>query len=110
MSGTRPKTQDELTSSTGHREETPGADRGGTEPPVAKREPQSPASEDQLMEEVCERDNLERAWQRVRGNKGTGFINVDSHRSAPREQKPASRITEAGLLVLLVCLPRVYGA
>ncbi len=67
----RSKTQDHLASATGHRGESPGTGRGGTEPSVAKRDPQSPAREDQLMEEVCERDNLERAWQRVRENKGS---------------------------------------
>jgi len=69
MSGMRPKTQEQLASPTGHRGEPPGTDRGGTEPPVARREPQSPAFDERLMEEVCERDNLERAWQRVRGTK-----------------------------------------
>src|SRR5262249_25183847 len=71
MSGTRPKTQDHLASPAGHRGEPPGTDRGGTEPPVATREPQSPALAERLMEEVCERDNRERAWQRVRENKGS---------------------------------------
>jgi RNA-directed DNA polymerase len=70
MSGMRPKTQDHLASPTGHRGEPPGTERGGTEPPVARRETQSPAFDERLMEEVCERDNLERAWQRVRENKG----------------------------------------
>jgi RNA-directed DNA polymerase len=71
MSGMRPKTQDNLASSTGHRGEPPGTGQGGTEPPVARREPQSLAFDERLMEEVCERDNLERAWQRVRENKGS---------------------------------------
>ncbi len=39
----RPKTQDQLVSPTGHRGEHPGTDQGGAEPPVARREPQSPA-------------------------------------------------------------------
>src|SRR5215470_3018619 len=71
MSGMRPKIQDHLASLTDHRGETPGTDRGGTEPPVARRDTQSPALDERLMEEVCERDNLERAWQRVRGNEGS---------------------------------------
>ena len=37
---------------------------------MAKRAPESPAEADSLMEEVCDRDNLEMAWKRVRGNKG----------------------------------------
>src|SRR5262249_11210657 len=96
MSGTRPKTQDQLAPPTGHRGESSGPDRGGTEPPVARRDTQSPAVDERLMEEVCERDNLERAWQRVRGNKGSPGIDgmtIDAavgylreHWSALREQ------------------------
>ena len=71
MSGQRPKIQGCLASPTGPRSAPTGTDRGGTEPPVARREPQSPVQEERLMEEVCERNNLERAWQRVRGNKGS---------------------------------------
>jgi RNA-directed DNA polymerase len=41
------------------------------EPPVAKPISESPASTEQLMEEVCVRENLERAWKRVRKNKGS---------------------------------------
>ena len=41
------------------RGETPDADREGTEPPTAKREPENPALARSLMEEVCERENLE---------------------------------------------------
>jgi hypothetical protein len=37
------------------RGETPGSDRKGTEPLAAKRTPESPAAEERLMEEVCER-------------------------------------------------------
>jgi RNA-directed DNA polymerase len=48
--------------------------REGTEPPTAKRASQSPASDEQLMEEVCERDNLGKAWKRVRSNKGTAGV------------------------------------
>jgi hypothetical protein len=46
------------------------ADEQGTEPPVAKPTPEGPACEEQLMEEVCARGNLVRAWKRVRSNKG----------------------------------------
>jgi RNA-directed DNA polymerase len=40
------------------------------EPLVAKPTPENPALMEQLMEEVCNRENLERAWKRVRANKG----------------------------------------
>jgi RNA-directed DNA polymerase len=94
MSGMRPKTQDHLASSTGRRGEPPGTVRGGTEPPVARREPQSPALDERLMEEVCERDNLERAWQRVRENKGSPGVDgmtIDEAVGYLREHWPALR-------------------
>ena len=40
------------------------------EPPVAKPDPESPALAEQIMEEVCERENCETAWKHVRKNKG----------------------------------------
>ena len=43
----------------------------GTEPFVAKRETESPAGEEALMEEVCDRENLVKAWKRVCVNKGS---------------------------------------
>jgi len=45
--------------------------RKGTEPLTAKRIPESPAQEERLMKEVCDRKNLEVAWKRVRENKGS---------------------------------------
>ena len=94
MSGQRPNIQKYLASQTGDRGEPPGTCRGGTEPPVARRELQSPASEERLMEEVCERDNLERAWQRVRGNKGSpgsDGMTIDAAVGYLREHWPALR-------------------
>jgi RNA-directed DNA polymerase len=94
MSGTRPKTQEDLASPTGHRDEPPRTGQGGTEPPVARRDPQSPALEERLMEEVCERDNLERAWQRVRENKGSpgsDGMTIDEAAGYLREHWPTLR-------------------
>src|SRR5664280_2758644 len=53
------------------RGETPDADSQGTEPLMAERTPESPAGKERLMEEVCERKNLEIAWRHVRKNKGS---------------------------------------
>jgi RNA-directed DNA polymerase len=43
----------------------------GTEARPAKTPPKSPASATGLMEEVCERENLQQALRRVRANKGS---------------------------------------
>jgi RNA-directed DNA polymerase len=53
------------------RGEAPTAGMGGTEPPVAKRETESPAEDERLMEEVCKRENLWKAFRRVQVNKGS---------------------------------------
>src|ERR1700745_441586 len=53
------------------RSEAPRAPREGTESFAAKCETESPAREEQLMEEVCDREHLKRALRRVRANKGS---------------------------------------
>jgi len=45
-----------------------------TESFSARHAPENPASTNQLMEEVCERENLKRALQRVKANKGSPGI------------------------------------
>lgn len=47
------------------------ASRGGSESFATKKEPDSPAVFEKLMEEVCQRSNLEEALRRVRANKGS---------------------------------------
>jgi RNA-directed DNA polymerase len=47
------------------------AGRAGTESSGAMNGRESPASTDRLMEEVCERDNLKKALQRVQANQGS---------------------------------------
>ena len=74
MSGKRQKTQyTQLLLAFGSegRGESPDAEHKGTEPLVAKPTVESPAEQECLMEEVCDRKNLEIAWKRVRGNKGS---------------------------------------
>src|SRR5271167_671621 len=73
MSGTRQKTLGEQLSQTlaaEGRGEALDAEAEDAEPLMAKPAPESPALAEQLMEEVCDRGNLERAWKRVRSNKG----------------------------------------
>jgi len=56
------------------RSEAPKARREGTESFTAKRACEDPVSSEQVMEEVCSRENLLRALQRVRSNKGSPGI------------------------------------
>ena len=71
MSDKRQKNQRLLAFMAESRDEVPMTASGGTEPSVAKREPESLASTEQLMEEVCQRKNLEMALKRVQANKGS---------------------------------------
>ena len=73
MSGTRQKIQSaqmRLAFVEESRGKSLDAPNEGTESLVAKRAPESPANDLWLMEEVCERTNVKKAWQRVRANKG----------------------------------------
>ena len=54
--------------------ETREAGREGTESPGATSGPESPARTNRLMEEVCERENLKEALQRVKANKGSSGV------------------------------------
>src|SRR5215472_6368767 len=97
MGDRRPKIQYEqlpLAFMTEGRGETPEADREGTESPTAKRGPENPVTGESLMEEVCERENLEQAWQRVRSNQGSPGVDgrtIDETRDYLREHWPTIR-------------------
>jgi RNA-directed DNA polymerase len=71
----RQKIQLEWAFSEEGRSEAPRTLREGTETSTAKRRTESPAGNDeQLMEEVCERENCLQAWKRVKANKGSAGI------------------------------------
>ena len=60
----------------------------------AVNEPESPANTSQIMEEVCERENLKKALRQVRGNKGSAGIDgmtVDELSAYLKQHWPAIR-------------------
>jgi RNA-directed DNA polymerase len=94
MSGLRQSIQQELAREPIERGEAPIAGGPGAEPVMAMAEPESPAATMHLMEKVCERENLVRAWQRVRGNKGAPGVDgmtIDDAKSYLREHWPDIR-------------------
>jgi RNA-directed DNA polymerase len=85
------------------------ANREETESLRTMNDPQSPASTNRLMEEVCERENLKEALRRVKANKGSPGVDgitvnqlddyLEQHWPAIREQlsgtykpKPVKRV------------------
>jgi len=66
-----------------------------TEPFVAKPAPESSAVTEQLMEEVCNRENLVRAWKRVRQNKGGPGVDgmtIDDAADNPGRTDPGAEL------------------
>ena len=74
MSDKRPNNQLVLAFAEVSRSEAPRDSVGGTESFVVKREAESPASSEQLMEEVCGRKNCRQALARVKRNKGSAGV------------------------------------
>jgi RNA-directed DNA polymerase len=70
MGTERWKIQMELAFMAEGRGEAPRAAHEGTEVPMAKRSSEDPALPILLMEQICQRENLKKALQRVRQNKG----------------------------------------
>jgi RNA-directed DNA polymerase len=94
MNGTRQKTRRQPTRMSSERGDASVASNAGAEPVMANTEPESPAATMHLMEEVCERENLVRAWQRVRGNKeapGIDGMTIADAASFLREHWPDIR-------------------
>jgi len=74
MSAKRQKNQLKLAFAEEGRSEAPKASQEGTEAPTAKCDTERPASHEQLMEEVCERENCWQAYKRVKANRGSPGI------------------------------------
>src|SRR5271163_1991839 len=94
MSGKRQKTQYSLALEPQGRGETPVSGRPRAEPFAADPAPESPAMTEQLMEEVCDGENLQRAWKRVRRNQGSPGMDgmtIDDAKGYLREHWPSIR-------------------
>ena len=73
MNGTRQQIQYSLALEQADQGEAPVSGHQGTEPFVAKPALESSAVTEQLMEEVCNRENLVRAWKELSPNLGDGL-------------------------------------
>ena len=94
MDGQRQKIQQRLAFVDVSKGEAPRRVQQGTEPSAVKRDTESPAREDRLIEEVCERNNLVKAWKQVQGNKGSPGVDgktIDETLDDLREHWPAIR-------------------
>jgi RNA-directed DNA polymerase len=116
MSGKQRKNQLELAFTAEDRGEAPKAVSQGTESFMAKSAPERPATE-RLMEEVCERENANKALRKVKANKGSPGIDgmtVDKlrdhlliHWPAIREQLLAGKYKPSA--VKRVTIPKPDG-
>jgi RNA-directed DNA polymerase len=94
MSDKRQKNQLRLAFSEESRGEAPQAPGEGSETFTAKHMNESPANREQLMEEVCERENCLQAYKRVKSNKGSPGIDGMTVEQLPgylKEHWPAIR-------------------
>jgi len=67
--------------------EAPNGLGTGTESLAAKRKAESPAIGEQLMEEVCERENCRQALARVKANKGSAGVDGMTVQQLPEHLK-----------------------
>src|SRR6202162_1924664 len=87
MSDKRPKNQLELAFTDESRSEAPRVSAEGTESVVAKRGTESPPMGEQLMEEICERENCKQALARVKANKGSAGVDGMTVQQLPEHLK-----------------------
>ena len=94
MSGKRQNIQLVLAFMEEDRGEAPKGLREGTETLTAKRGTESPAIDEQWIEEVCERENCKQALKRVKANKGSPGVDRMTVQQLPeylKEHWPAIR-------------------
>jgi len=111
MDGKRQKNQLLLAFARESRSEAPRACVGGAKPPMAKREAESPAADERLMEAICDRGNLWKALTRVRGNKGSPGVDGMTVHDLPGQPagngQSVGRLP-AGMAGLLRLLPDAF--
>src|ERR1022692_867431 len=98
MSDKRQKNQLELALVEEDRSEAPNSLSEGTETLTAKRRTESPAIGEQLMEEVCERENCKQALARVKANKGSAGVDGMTFHELPEFLKQHWPVIRAQLL------------
>ena len=76
MNGMRQNIQYSLALEPKDRGEAAVVEHPRAEPSVAKPAPESPAATEQLMEEVCDGENLQSAWKRVRRNQDSPGVRL----------------------------------
>src|SRR6202171_3442655 len=94
MSDKRQNNQLELAFTDESRSEAPRVSAEGTETLAGKRETESAAIGEQLMEEVCERENCKQALARVKANRGSPGVDGITVHELPeylKQQWPAIR-------------------
>jgi RNA-directed DNA polymerase len=94
MSDKRQNNQLMLAFAREYRGEAPNDPGGGTESFTAKRGTESPAIGEQLMEEVCGRENCKQALARVKANKGSDGVDGMTVQQLPeylKQQWPGIR-------------------
>src|ERR1700694_4611839 len=94
MSDKRQKNQLTLAFTDESRSEAPRVSAEGTESVVAKRGTESLARGEQLMEEVCGRENCQQALARVKANKGSAGVDgmtVPQLPEPPKQHLPVIR-------------------
>src|SRR5260370_1307649 len=87
MSGKRQKNQNQLAFRFEAGGEAPGNEAEGSETLRVGRATESPAGVQQLMEEVCERENLRKALKRVQANEGGPSIDGMTVEQLPEHLK-----------------------
>ena len=87
MSDKRQKNQLVLAFTDESRSEAPRVSAEGTESLAGKRRTESPAMGEQLMEEVCERENCKQALARVKANKGSAGVDGMTVQQLPEHLK-----------------------